>query len=287
MNEQATVARNLGVQVDELITAVPGEWKFDHEVAANFDAHVRRSVPFYDQVQHMIVDMSEWFVHDGMSIYDLGSATGETIALLQERHANKRDIRFIGVDNSLPMIEKARQKCRQETAQFLYQNITDIAEFSNTSLIVSVYTLQFIPLAERRRILERIHSDLSEGGALIIVEKVRGETSLFEDIWVELYWDMKQQQGLNSDQVIAKARSLRGVLMPLTVSENVRLLHESGFGSVDIFMKSYNFTGFIAVKMEKGADVRHLSGTERPVLHQALGGADKKNDTATRRRRES
>ena len=27
--------------VDELITSVPGEWKFDEQVSKNFDTHVR------------------------------------------------------------------------------------------------------------------------------------------------------------------------------------------------------------------------------------------------------
>lgn len=242
--------------VDQLITALPGEWRFDHEVAQDFDQHVRRSVPFYDHAQEMIVEMSEWFVRDGMTVYDLGTSTGETISQLQEKHAGKKGLRFVGIDNSLPMLEKARAKCAGGNAQFLHQNLTAMSEFPDAGLVTAVYTLQFLPLAERRKILERVHRDLQEGGAIVLVEKVRGESSLFEDIWLELYWDMKQRSGLNAEQVLAKARSLRGVLVPLSVSENVALLREAGFSSVDVFMKWYNFAGLIAVKMER-SEARH------------------------------
>lgn len=238
--------------VDNTITAIPGEWTFSGEVAEHFDEHVRKSTPFYDQIQSMVVDISEWFVRDGSTIFDLGSSTGETIRLFEERHRGKRGIQLVGIDNSLPMIEKAREKCRFENVNFLYQQIAGTGEFSNADFITSIFTLQFLDLASRRRVLERIHRDLNEGGAFVLVEKVRGETSLFEDIWIELYWDMKHRSGLNSEQVLQKARSLRGVLMPLTVSENVRLLREVGFQNVDVFMKWYNWTGILAVKMEHG-----------------------------------
>ncbi|EBD0366041.1 TPA: methyltransferase domain-containing protein [Salmonella enterica subsp. enterica serovar Muenchen] len=234
--------------VDELITALPGNWRFDHEVVQAFDEHVRRSVPFYDQVQTMISDISEWFVRDGTTIYDLGTSTGETIYRLKDKHKSKKNIRYIGIDNSLPMLEKARIKCGDENIQFLHQNIISVTEFPAAGLITAIYSLQFLPLSERRIVVERVSRDLYEGGAFIIVEKVRAESSYFEDIWLELYWDMKQSSGLNSEQVLSKAKSLRGILMPLTLSENIKILEDSGFVVIDIFMKWYNFVGIVAVK---------------------------------------
>lgn len=250
-NEKADITKDNNLtkeSVDELITALPGNWRFDHEVVQAFDEHVRRSVPFYDQVQIMISDISEWFVRDGTTIYDLGTSTGETIYRLKDKHRSKKNIRYIGIDNSLPMLEKARIKCGDENVQFLHQNIISVTEFPSAGLVTAIYSLQFLPLSERRIVVERVSRDLYEGGAFIIVEKVRAESSYFEDIWLELYWDMKQSSGLNSEQVLSKAKSLRGILIPLTLSENIKMLEESGFVIIDIFMKWYNFVGIVAVK---------------------------------------
>lgn len=237
--------------VDEVITAVPGEWKFDEQVAQHFDSHVRKSVPLYDEVQAMVIEMSEWFITNNSVVYDLGSSTGETISLLLEKHSNKKNVRLVGIENSISMIEAARKKCNHENVQFLHQDVTELAEFSNADFVTSIYVFQFLPLKNRRKVLQRIHKDLSEGGALVMVEKIRAENSFFEDLWLELYWDLKQNQGLNSAQVIQKAKSLRGVLMPLTLTENINLLREVGFVSIDTFMKWYNFAGIIAVKLER------------------------------------
>ena len=66
-------------KVDESISAVEGGWEFTSEVAENFDTHVRKSIPLYDEIQQMTVDMSEWFIKDNSVVYDIGSSTGETI----------------------------------------------------------------------------------------------------------------------------------------------------------------------------------------------------------------
>ena len=36
--------RNKEGLVDDLITSIPGEWKFDEQVSQHFDTHVRKSV---------------------------------------------------------------------------------------------------------------------------------------------------------------------------------------------------------------------------------------------------
>ena len=247
--------RNKEGLVDDLITSIPGEWKFDEQVSQHFDTHVRKSVPLYEEVQKAVIEISEWFIRDNSVVYDLGSSTGETISLLLQKHSRKKNVRFIGVEESLPMIEIARKKCSSELVQFLQQHIEEINEFANIDLVLSLYTLQFLPLWKRKKVLQRIYNGLVEGGAFIFVEKIRAENSLFEDIWNDLYWDFKQENGLNEQQVIKKAQSLRGVLIPLSLTENLSLLSDVGFQCMDTFIKWHNFAGIIAVKMPSKNDI--------------------------------
>src|SRR4051812_46554517 len=91
--------------VDDTISAVPGEWRFDKNVAKAFDSHVRKSVPFYDEMQRMMIEISEYFVRDHSVVYDLGSSTGTTLDLLSTAHAGKEDVQFSGFDLSEFMIK--------------------------------------------------------------------------------------------------------------------------------------------------------------------------------------
>ena len=128
--ESKTAVRNLPKResrpVDDTISAVPGEWRFDKNVSQAFDSHVRKSVPFYDEIQRMVIELSEYFVRDQSVVYDLGSSTGTTLDLLSTAHAGKEDAHFIGFDLSKFMIKEARRKVNRPNVSFYNRNILDV-----------------------------------------------------------------------------------------------------------------------------------------------------------------
>jgi tRNA (cmo5U34)-methyltransferase len=243
----APVAR-ASAPVDDTISAVPGEWRFTPEVSQAFDAHVRKSVPFYDEIQRMVTELSEYFIRDESVVYDLGSSTGETLYNLSVAHAGKANVQFVGVDLSESMVREAEKKVRRPSVRFVHANIVDVEIAQPANFVTALFTIQFLTLAERGRLLARLHERIIEGGCLTIVEKVRAESPFFEDVWLDLHWDFKRRQGLTPAQIIEKASSLRGVLNPLTATENIDLLQRAGFRRVETFFRWYNWAGFIAVK---------------------------------------
>lgn len=234
--------------VDTALTAVPGAWRFDDEVSRGFDAHVRKSVPFYDELQRMVVELSEYFVRDQSVVFDLGSSTGSTLAQLATAHSTKENVQFLGIDVSESMIREARQRVGAPNVRFVHQNILDVEFSPPAHFVTSLFTLQFLTISERRELLGRVCEGMVEGGGLCVVEKTRAENAFFEDIWLELHWDFKRRQGLTPEQILEKANSIRGVLNPLSTAENIDLLHQTGFRRVEVFFKWYNWTGFLAVK---------------------------------------
>jgi tRNA (cmo5U34)-methyltransferase len=262
--------------VDDTISAVPGEWRFDKNVSKAFDSHVRKSVPFYDEIQLMLIELSEYFVRDHSVVYDLGSSTGTTLDLLSKTHAGKKDVRFIGFDLSKFMIKEARKKASRPNVRFYHKNIMDIEFSPPAHLVTSLFTMQFLTLAERRTLLTRINDGLIEGGGLLIVEKVSAEHSCFEEIWTELYWDFKRRQGFSPEQILEKANSIRGVLKPLSGDENISLLRQTGYSRVEVFFKWYNWAGFSAVKngcvtpsqalwQEPSQDAKNRKASKTPI----------------------
>lgn len=233
--------------VDNMITAIHGEWRFDEEVAQNFESHVRKSIPFYEEIQRMIVEMSEWFVRDNTTVYDIGSATGETISRLSCQHYRK-NVNFVGIETSEPMVKVARQKCTAPEAHFIHRDAVNVAGFPDASLITVVFTLHFLTRTDRKKLLRKAYQGLIEGGVLIVVDKIQSECPFLEGLWMELYWDFKERQGLDNMMIRQKAKSLRGVLTPLPLSQNINMLKNAGFENVECFFKWYNFAGLIAVK---------------------------------------
>lgn len=238
--------------VDETISAIPGTWRFDAEVWKSFESHVRKSVPFYDEMQRMVGELSEFFVRDDSTVYDLGSSTGTTLNNLAALHEAKENVRFVGVDLSESMVDGARAATERSNVSFLHKDVLDVEFSPPANLVLSVLTLQFLTLADRRRLLQRIHDGLVEGGGLIVIEKAHGDHAVFQSMWTELHWDFKRRQGLSPEQILEKANSIRGVLNPLSPAEHVKLFKQTGFDQVEIFFKWYNWAGYLAQKNDIG-----------------------------------
>ncbi|MDF2879462.1 MAG: hypothetical protein K0R54_19 [Clostridiaceae bacterium] len=222
-------------------------WEFDAEISNIFDEHVRQSVPGYDQIQNLIYHLSDFYIQDSGIIFDIGCSTGETINTINRRHVTK-NTKYIGIDNSASMIKKAIQKNKHNhNAHFINIPIENYEFKEKSNFIMSILTMQFIPLEQRKNVVKNIYNALFEDGAFVFVEKTYAKTSKTQEIFTQLYHDFKEEHHLSTEAIREKDKSLRGIMTPLTVEENINMLTSCGF-KVDIFYKNLNFIGFLAIK---------------------------------------
>ena len=226
------------------------DFRFDKTVATVFDDMVSRSVPFYGEMQRMVVEMSEDFAQPGTNIYDLGCSSGTTFAALNP--VIDPSVRFVGLDNSPDMLDKAREKFAElkftREVELRVDELNDGCRIENASIVNLILTLQFIRPLKREKLIADVYRGLNPKGALILIEKVLGEDSLYNRLFIDYYYDMKRRHGYSEMEISQKREALENVLIPYKLLENRELLLNAGFSSVDVFFKWYNFCGIIAVK---------------------------------------
>ena len=236
-----------GTGVGDDISADNAGWSFAGDVPARFDAHVRRSIPFYDEGHGLVAELSDWFVGDGSVVYDLGCATGGLSRLLAERHRAKAP-RLLAVDRDPDMLAQARTNCAGVAGiELVEADLADL-ELAPCDLVVAYYTLQFVRPRWRQQVFDRIYQALEWGGALVLFEKVRAPDARFQDIAGGLYTELKLRRGFAGEEIVNKARSLKGVLEPFSTRGNLDLLARAGFVDVMTVFKYVCFEGFVAIK---------------------------------------
>jgi len=227
-----------------------GDFEFNQKVASVFDDMLDRSVPFYQEMQRMIAEMAGDFAVEGTNIYDLGCSTGATLLKLDT--AVPKSVRFVGVDYSEDMLRRCRQKLSEHgfkrDHELVCADLNQGVEIQNASMVVMVLTLQFIRPLNRDTLLRNILHGLNENGCLILIEKVLGEDSLFNRLFIKYYYDLKKRHGYSQMEISQKREALENVLIPYKLLENRELLIRAGFRYCDVFFKWYNFSGIIAVK---------------------------------------
>lgn len=223
---------------------------FGTETAKVFDDMLERSVPLYAELQRMIGEIASEFARDETNVYDLGCSTGNTLMTIDR--AVEKNIKLIGIDYSEAMLEKCRERFRNEKISKEYElNCRDLnngISITNASVVVLNLTLQFVRPLYRDNIIRDIYAGLTEKGCLILIEKVLGNDSTFNSLFIKFYYEMKRKNGYTELEISRKREALENVLIPYRLDENKQLLIRNGFSFLDIFYKWYNFCGIIAIK---------------------------------------
>lgn len=226
------------------------DFKFNAQTAKVFDDMVSRSVPFYDEMQRMTTEMAADFAVPGTNLYDLGCATGTT--LLELDRAVDPGVRFVGIDNSDDMLDKARAKLVEAGVSRAYDlKNADLHKgqiVENASVVLLLLTLQFVRPLYRDRMVADIVRGMNDRGCLILIEKLTSADTLFNRLFIKYYYEMKRRHGYSEVEIAQKREALENVLIPYRLEENVEMLKGAGFKTVEVFFRWYNFCGIVAVK---------------------------------------
>ena len=210
----------------------------------------RRSGPGVDSVVAMSGLLAGRFGRPNTVLYDLGCSLGATLFAMR-RHLDAKDCRIVGVDNSVAMLERCRQLVASEKkgcpVDLVLDDIQNV-ELEPSSLIAMNYTLQFIPLAQRGELLQRVAASLLDGGVLVLSEKVRFDDPALQQLNTDLHHDFKRAHGYSDLEIAGKRDSLENVLLPETLAAHRKRLQQAGFSSCDVWFQCFSFASIIAIK---------------------------------------
>lgn len=226
------------------------DFQFDSRTAGVFDDMVGRSVPFYHEIQRMTTELAADFAVPGTNLYDLGCATATTLVAC-EPVVDPR-VRFVGIDNSQEMLDRARTKLdalpSQRERALVLGDLHDDLRIENASVVILTLTLQFVRPLHRERVIRQIADGMNPQGCLILVEKLTENDTLFNRLWIKYYYDMKRRHGYSDLEISQKREALENVLIPYHLEENEALVRKCGFTKFETWFRWYNFCGMIAVK---------------------------------------
>jgi tRNA (cmo5U34)-methyltransferase len=229
------------------IFADNSSWTFDKNVASNFDYHIEKSVPLYNEFKWLGEKLSDYYLKEDSTVYDIGCSTGSFLKRLAIRHDNKKKLKLHGIDIVKNMINFAKKNNKHK--KITYQN-KDILKynFEKSDFFISFYTIQFIHPKHRQLLINKIYKKLNWGGAFLFVEKVRSYDARTQDQLTNIYEEFKIDNKFSLKEIINKKHSLKGVLEPFSTKANLQMLKRAGFEDVSTVAKFACFEFFLAIK---------------------------------------
>ena len=151
-----------------------GPWKFNSSVTGVFTDMISRSIPSYIELRSTISRLIRNLSVSDSVILDIGCSNGIQIEHLYNECAN--DTQFIGYDNSESFLVESRKKFSTfPRVKIEYLDLEQEFTMPSSTVILCIFTLQFVSVSHRKRILEQFYKSLSDEGLLFWAEKVKGE----------------------------------------------------------------------------------------------------------------
>lgn len=227
------------------------DFKFDSTVATVFDDMVSRSVPYYGEMHRMCAELAGDFATDDSNLYDIGCSTGTSL-IAYDKAIHAENVTLIGLDNSEEMLKKADEKLSasglRNKYQLEYADLNKGINIKNASVISMVLTLQFVRPLNRELLVHQLYEGTKDGGALLLVEKLTSEDTVFNRLFIQHYYEFKKRNGYSDLEIANKREALENILIPYRMDENFKLLKGMGYRQVEVFFRWYNFCAMIAVK---------------------------------------
>ena len=226
------------------------DFKFNNSVVNVFSDMINRSVPGYKTTLNLINILTSIHFDNKTNIYDIGCSLGDSSAASMKGTINK-DCHFFAIDTSKEMINQCKKNLSKKYPQ---KNITFInndalkIKFENASVVIFNFTLQFIPIDQRKYLLDRIYKGMNKNGVLILSEKIFFDDRDKQKNKNILHEKFKSINGYSNLEISQKKDALKKILLPETLNDHILRLQKIGYKNISLIYQCINFSTLIAFK---------------------------------------
>ena len=203
-----------------------GDFTFDRSVAGVFDDMVTRSVPFYTEMQRMIVELARDFATPGSSVYDLGCSTGTTF-VEHDPYLDPRCASWASTTRTRCWTSAAANCAPRASTRELDLRCRDLnegADIQDASVVTLVLTLQFIRPLHRNRLMADVVSRLAAAGLPDPGRESAGRGVAVQPAVHQVLLRPEAARGYSDTEIAQKREALENVLIPYKLQENRKLL---------------------------------------------------------------
>ncbi|MCL2830979.1 MAG: methyltransferase domain-containing protein [Betaproteobacteria bacterium] len=213
--------------------------------AAEFDAKILATIPFYDSFHQQTIDLVRSLGELPRKWLDTGCGTG-TLALQAQK--NFPETEFTLADPSQEMLEIARKKADGNSVFVRSDSQSLDCPDNNFDVISAIQSHHYLDKAKRKKAVENCFRMLRPGGVFIVFENIRPLSEKALPCALKRWENYQTGCGKPPAEASQHIARFDTEYFPLNIPEHLRLLNETGFCAVEILWASYLQAGFYAFK---------------------------------------
>lgn len=214
--------------------------------AESYDRNILNTIPHYDEVYNQISDaVSVAFSNKAVSWLDIGCGTGKMAEVAFEQCNVEK---MICTDNSSAMLKVAKQKINFSSVEFLNLPIEEINYDSQFDVITSILVNHYMTCKERMIAVRNCYHALKEEGIFITFENFAPCDEAMKTLYLKRWKKYQYSKGKSIKECEKHLSRYNTEYFPITIQEQIKMLRDCGFMSVEIFWCSYMQVGILVRK---------------------------------------
>lgn len=217
--------------------------------AMNYDKNVHKTHELYPLFLKETLKLIKAINENPQKWLDTGGGTGELINQAKHLFPNTD---FILVDPSEAMLSVAQDKFKEngELAIEYIQKGTEELDFKAPTfdVITAILSHHYFNENMRKKATMKCFDILKKEGVYITFETMKPETERGIKIGLDRWYKDQRENGKTEEEAQKHIRRYGKELFPITINEQINLLKQIGFSTVEVFWISGMQAGFYAIK---------------------------------------
>lgn len=212
----------------------------------SYDRDILNTIPYYEEVYHQIADVvSAAFLNKVVFWLDIGCGTGKMAKVALEQCNVEK---MICIDNSSAMLEVARQKISSSYVEFLKLSTEEINYNSQFDVITAILVNHYLAHEERMIVAKNCYNALKKEGIYITFENFAPCDETMKNLYLKRWEKYQYSKGKSIKECEKHLSRYNTEYFSITIQEQIRILKQCEFRSIEIFWCSYMQVGILARK---------------------------------------
>ena len=214
--------------------------------AENYDGRIRKIIPYYDEFYKQIFGVIKAYYGDQkLALLDTGCGTGNYAAIAFEK-LNVSEM--VLCDPSENMLNTAREKLAGKACEFICAG-SESLEFENRfDVVTAIQSHHYFDRKGRKQAVQNCFRALTPGGLFICFENTASFTETGKNITLRRLEEFEAEAGRTEDEIKHHSARYNTEFFPLTISEHLELLKNTGFSAAEVLWVSFMQSGYFAIK---------------------------------------
>lgn len=213
--------------------------------ALEYDGEIKKTLPYYECFYKQVIDLVKVQWKKPLTWLDLGCGTGKMAEAAFETIDIKK---FVFCDSSADMIDIVKKRFKDKSAEFITSSVMKLDAIDKFDVITSIQVFHYLQREERAEAVKKCYKALNPNGFFITFENFAPYSEAGKRLFLERWKKYQLSQGKDVKECDSHISRYGKNYFPITISEHLKVLEQSGFANVEIIWVSNMQVGLLGIK---------------------------------------